>query len=226
MKPVLLYSLPRARSTATMASCIREIKLNEPFGATALNKNISHNKAWTFRAEINNDFVSSGKWDNLVKQMSNRNTVTKIISSDLQYFIPASLWFKDAIENETHDVFVIERENREETLLSIIIATYFGWSKFSEVEPYEFTVSDKMLIYLHNCIDWNLRYYPKKGKIITFENLPDSHFDKSLNHNENQNSSNKYKYFKNIDEFRVHIKHILDYYKDTWDSKIRNIDQS
>ena len=228
MKSVLLYSLPRARSTATLYSCIREIKLNEPFGATALNKNISHRKntPWIFRAELNNNIVISGQWDNLVKQMSNSNTVTKIISSDLQYFLPARSWFEEVVEKETHDIFVIERENREETLFSYIIARHFGWHKLSEVNPYDFTVSNIMLTYINNDIDWYLRFYPKKGKIITFENLPKSHFDKNLNHIENQNSSSKYQYIKNLDEIKSHIKHILDYYKDTWDSKIRNLDQS
>jgi hypothetical protein len=235
MKPVLLYSLPRARSTATLHSCTREIKLSEPFGTTVLNKNISHrndkpwifnqDKAWAFRAELNNNVVSSGQWDNLVKQMSNCNTVTKILSSDLQYFLPARSWFEDVVEKETHDVFVIERENREERVLSFIIAHYFGWAK-KEIDSYEFTVHDKMLNDIHSGIDWYLRYYPKKGKIITFENLPKSHFDKNLNNYENQNSSSKYQYIKNLDEIKQHIKHILDYYKDTWDSKIRNLDQS
>ena len=229
MKPVIIYALPRTRSTAVLYSCKRELKLFEPFAANGIHKEKQHDNVWHIRAELNNDFVRLGKWEDMVTKMNNINTVTKILCMDLFYFSPARKWFNDLVENQTHDVFIIERENREEILLSYTLAAYFGWHKNSEIAPYEFTVDDSFLIPIHNIIDNYLRFYPKRGKIITFANLPDSHFDKSLNHSHraiDQQSSSKYKYIKNLDEFRVHIKHILDYYKDEWDSKIINLDQS
>jgi hypothetical protein len=226
MKPVIIYALPRSRSTAALHSCKREVKLHEPFGLNRLYKDNNSGHAWNFRAKLNNNLVNSGQWSNLVTKMNSSNTVTKILSTDLYGFLPARQWFINSSENQTHDVFVIERENREETILSYIMANYFGWHKTSEVEPYEFTVNDDMLQILHNTIDWYLRFYPKRGRIITYDSLPGSHFDKSLNHTEDQKSSSKLKYFKNLEEYRGHIKYILDYYQYEWDSKIKNLDQS
>ena len=229
MKPVILYALPRTRSSPILYSCKREIKLFEPFGSRHIYREKSNDQAWNFRAELNNDFVSSGKWKDMITKMNSINTITKILCIDIFYFSPARKWFKDSVMNQTHDVFIIERENREEILLSYIMAIMFGFHKNSEVESYEFTADDSILSHLHNIIDYYLRFYPKQGKIITFENLPESHFDKSLNTSSyaiDQNSSSKYKYIQNLDELRGHIKHILDYYKDEWDSKIRNLDQS
>jgi hypothetical protein len=201
----------------------------EPFGVGYLYKGKGLDYVYNFRAELNTNVVSSGQWEDIKTKMNDINTVTKILCLDLYSFAPARQWFNDSIDNQTHDVFIIERENREEILLSYIMATMFGWHKSSEVEPYEFTATDESLTHAHDAIDRYLRFYPKKGKIITYENLPESHFDRSLNHNPiamDQQSSTKYKYIKNLDEFRVHIKHILDYYKDEWDSKIRNLNQT
>lgn len=226
MKPILLYSLPRAKSTAVLYSCKSKFKLNEPFGITNIHKHITSNESWIKRAELNSKFVDSGQWDELLDQMNSDNTVTKIISDDIYNFKPARSWFEYSIESQTHDVFIIERENKEETLLSYIMARHFGWHKSTEVEPYEFTAGDNIISHLNSMIDNYLRFYPKRGKIITFNNLPESHFDKTLNHTIDQESLSKYRYFKNLDEFRVHIKYILDYHKDEWDFKIRNLDQS
>ena len=229
MKPVIIYALPRSRSTPALYSCKREIKLFEPFSMASLHKGKKWDYAYNFLAELNANVVSSGQWEDIKTKMNDSNTVTKMLCIDLYSFAPARKWFNDSFENQTHDVFILERENREELLLSYIMAMMFGWHKSSEVEPYEFTITDQLLFRAHELIDTYLRFYPKKGKIITYENLPESHFDKSLNHSANaidQQSYSKYKYIKNIDEFRIHIKRILDYYKDEWDNKIRNLDQS
>lgn len=225
MKPVIIYALPRSRSTAVLRSCKREIRLLEPFGLRHLHKDETQGNLWNFRAELNSNFVSSGKWGEMVSKMNHINTATKILGTDFHCFLPARKWFNDCINNQTHDVFVIERENREEIFLSYIMADYFGWHETSQVDPFEFTADNGMLQHIHNIIDFYLRFYPKVGKVITFDNLPESHFDKKLNHGKSQDSASKYKYFKNIDVFRVHIKHILDYYKDEWDSKIKNLNQ-
>ena len=224
MKPVILYSLPRTRSTAILYSCNRELKLNEPFARNPLHKN--KNESWYRLAEYNSEVISSGRWNELLSQMNNTNTVTKILCADLFYFRKAREWIDNAINNDTHDIFVIERENREEILLSYILAITIGWYKTSEKEIYEFDASLWMLEHFNYIIDWYLRFYPKKGKIITFDNLPESHFDISFNQIKDQDSSSKYSYIKNLDEYRIHIKHILDYYKDEWDAKIKNLDQS
>ena len=227
MKPVVIYSLPRTRSTPALYSCKRAVHLCEPFSATNLNKNKSLFDAWNYRAKTNNKFVSSGQWDKLVTSMNDPNTATKTLCSDLGYFVPARTWFRDAVENQTHDIFVLEREDRKAILLSFLIACEFGWGKHREKTPYNFSVKHELIETLHKIMDWYLSFYPKKGKLITYENLPESHFDKNLNtiiHD--QKSHSKYKYVTNLDEIKELVKDIVKYYKDDWDSKISSIDQS
>ena len=178
MKPVVIYSLPRTRSTPALYSCKRAVHLCEPFSATNLNKNKSLFDAWNYRAKTNNKFVSSGQWDKLVTSMNDPNTATKTLCSDLGYFVPARTWFRDAVENQTHDIFVLEREDRKAILLSFLIACEFGWGKHREKTPYNFSVKHELIETLHKIMDWYLSFYPKKGKLITYENLPESHFDK------------------------------------------------
>lgn len=218
--------MPRTRSTPVLYSCKREVRLFEPFGITRLYKDKTQEQALNFRAELDTNFVSSGKWQDMKSIMDDSKTVTKILCIDLQTFLPARQWFLKSVENRTHDVFIIERENREETMISYIMALYFGFHKEVEVEPFEFIAVPETLQYIHNIIEQYIRFYPARGKIITFDNLPESHFDKNLNHKKSQVSPNKHKYFKNLEEFRVHIKYILDYYKNDWDSKIKDLDQS
>jgi hypothetical protein len=225
MKPIILYALPRSRSTAVLYSCKSKIKLNEPFGLTHIHENKTQSDSWLYRSELNTNFINSGQWDNIIDTMNCNDTVTKVLSSDLYNFPPSRTWFENSIENQTHEVFIVEREDREESLISYIIAGYFGWHKSTQVDPYKFTAKINILPQLNSLVDSYLRFYPKRGRIITFNNLPENHFDKKLNHTENQESVSKYEYFENIDEFRIHIKYILDLYKDEWDSKIRNLDQ-
>ena len=227
MKPIILYALPRSRSTAVLYSCKNKIKLNEPFGLTHIHENKTGHDSWIYRSELNTNFINSGQWDTIVDKMNCNDTVTKVLSTDLYNFPPSRTWFENSIENQTHEIFIIEREDREESLISYIIAGHFGWNKSTQVDSYKFTQNIDILPQLNNLVDSYLRFYPKKGKVITFNNLPESHFDKKLNLNyiKNQESISKYGYFENIDEFRIHIKYILDLYKDEWDSKIRNLDQ-
>lgn len=224
MKPVIIYSIQRTRSTATLYSCKRDIKIREPFNSGQMFKNLNHIYCDLHRSKFHKIFVDISGWDNLIIRMNNANTVTKILSYNLYTFLPSRKWFEDTVNDETHDIFVLERENREELLLSWIIAQYFGHSHQVESESYEFTVPESMLHNIIHSVDQFLRFYPKKGQVITYENLPSSHFDKNLNQRMiDQDSKSKYKYFKNIDVFRNHIRHILDYYKDEWDSKIRSL---
>jgi len=68
-------------------------------------------------------------------------------------------------------------------------------------------------------LDSFIRFYPSRGQLITYENLPNSHFNKELNHIINQTSNLKLQLIQNLEWTKKVIEDIYDFYKDEWDAK-------
>ena len=140
MKPVIIYGMPRTRSTAAMQACKRTVKLNEPFAVfNTPNYNENHMGCLS-RIRILNDYAQSNQWNLVLEEMNRPDAVVKIFGRDLAQYYNARAWFNEA--NTSHEIFTLIRNPRE-TILSILLAQHFGHWKGDEKVVEEIIIDDQ-----------------------------------------------------------------------------------
>jgi hypothetical protein len=224
MKPVLIYGMPRSKSTALLYSCKRENIIDEPFRM----KTFHRGKPFVFRDYYKyNSEIPPQKMNRILHSMSQPNSVTKYFGIHAFQFPQLRPWLEQAEQSRSHDMFIIERD-REQMFLSYILAYYFGYLKTHEVPVIEdIVVQPDVFFILSLIIDCHIRYYPKRGKLVTLETMPESHFDINLNDKiESQMSHTRYQHITNIDECMSNIRSLIKFHGPEWDRKINQLDQS
>ena len=93
IKPIIIYSLARTRSTAVLQAARRTHLLHEPFDFHSVFKD--HNKLTLSNIDFANRLLNTLDWHNLKSQMSDSDTATKFFGTGLHKFYPAQKWFKD-----------------------------------------------------------------------------------------------------------------------------------
>lgn len=180
-KPIVIYSLARSKSTATLQAVRRNILLSEPFDPWSAVGNYAElvTAGTPSRTDLDHLLLESINWNRLQEQMQNENTAIKFFGTSLYHYYPAQKWFDNVLKNNTHEVFVLLRK-LEDLCWSLILALEFGFSRSGLSRPYRvFTVP---AVYIENCsrsIDCFLDFYPKEKQVITFESLPSEFFDYS-----------------------------------------------
>lgn len=216
MKPVIIYSLPRTRSTAALQACNRIHKYNEPFDLETLFSKNNLN----IKSELYNS-VSAESWRQLFSKLDDKNSVSKFFGNSLYHCLPARQWWEKIQDNDSHDIFVLTR-NLEEVFLSNVIARQINTYVKSDVVVPSFVVSKIEFYVMELLLDSFLRFMPQKRKMITFETLPTNYFDKSRISHINQESSKEYCKILNYDETVFKIKEIIRYYQHDLDKIMMN----
>ena len=206
--------MPRSRGTASLHRCKTYNKLNEPF-----------------RKKLSNKFDNS-TWDLLVEKMNSINTCTKIHGYHMEFYTPGKEWYNQVLNLHSHEIFVVERKDRLNMLLSDILALKYGYT-YSYENKHENKHENKMLATpaiinsIRESVLTYLRYFPCYGKVITYESLPDSYFDlkKNLENHIDQQSYLKHHYITNLEWCKNELQtKVLDFYKKEWDDKILSLD--
>lgn len=219
MKPIIIYTLPRSHSTAALQACRKPVLLNEPFDhVTLYGQNAT--EAFSFTAKYNNEIIPS-VWPKILSQLNDKNSASKFFGHSLYFFLPARKWFQACDINKTHDIFILTRNLREQ-IFSYLLAKYFGYSKSLEKVIQPITIRDFDIFLATFYIDCFLRFYPQNGKIITFDKIPETHFDRNRITLQPQHSLNKLSYITNLDFVQDQVNNIIMYYRDEWVEKIGN----
>jgi hypothetical protein len=205
MKPVMLYTLPRTRGTAILYSCLRPIIKDEPFAE------------WTL------DLESDESWNKALYKIDDPRAVVKIHGEHIARDTRITQWYNSAIENNTYEVFVIERPDRANIFLSHFIAGRFGFNLYDEIEPYSFTVNNSDIAAMKMLIEKYLKHFPPYGTVISLDNLPAGFFSKRITPKLDQKSHLKYRYIENFDWAVEQIEQVLAEYKEEWDRKISRL---
>lgn len=195
MKPVLIYGMPRTRSTAAMQACKRAVKLNEPFAR--------HNA-------VN---YHSTQWNLILEEMNRPDAVVKIFGRDLAQNYNAREWFNKA--TTSHEIFNLIRNPRE-TIFSLLIAQHLGFWKGDEKKLNEIIIDENEFSNIEFVFESFLQFYPKSGRLVTFESLPEEFFDMSQISLEEQNSMSRLHLIKNLDEVEKNVDTMLRYFEAEW----------
>ena len=218
MKPVLLYTLPRTRATALLMSSTRTIKLNEPFSVSHLCPRQTPDESLVAYTTCEQR-ITDGQWNNILENINNKDSCTKIHAMDLVTSKRGRIWYQTALENCSHEIYVVVR-NRFNLALSYIIARQFGWDSYSEKEPFEFEVTESMIMEVALHFDHFFRFWPTGSKVITAETRPMGDFQPSLSGWPKQNSEQKYKYITNYKWCQSRIFDVIDYYDEEWKNRV------
>lgn len=207
MKPVLIYTLPRTRATVLLYSCRRAIVKDEMF------------------ADFNLDIDSFEGVKIAFYKLEDSNTVCKIHGRHLSRAKFLSDWYHRVLDLKIYDVFVVERPDRLNTFLSLILAERFGYNKRDEIEAFEFEVTDKDIELVESEIKYYLDFYPSYGRIVSLDSYPLEYFDSFLINDTDQESHKKYQYIQNFEWTVQEINRVLAKYENTWQDKINKLNE-
>ncbi len=221
MKPHLLYSIARSRSTAILHASKKPRKIYEPFNHNMLVPNyefvMAYDNSWQSQ-------VTHEKWKHIQGWMDYRECCTKFISHSVYHLEWANDWWTQLQSQNKHEIFVVHRDF-DEICWSFVLATKFGFFK-SEEQPGDFGVKiDKMAFYVLGVhFRTFLRCFPSRGKIISWNHLPSEHFDKTLVQLEEQESrETKTHRIINYDECMEGIAKVKQKYHTEWQDKFANL---
>ena len=219
IKPIIIYSLARTKSSAVLQAAKRDVLLHEPFDPWSVIENYHEleNSPNFTRIEVNYQLSNTIDWQDLRSKMSESNTAIKFFGTGLHHYYPAQKWFNDVLDKDTHEVFVLLR-NLKDTLWSHVLALKFGFTKYStRVKPYKFAATESQLFSANLSIERFLDFYPKGKKIITFDNLPSEYFDYSKITVQSQKSEDKRLLVTNYEFVDDQIHKILLNHKSRWE---------
>ena len=217
MKPHLLYALPRSRSTAIMLASRRPQKLFEPFNYKVALRGATYHfgaesqwwKNWNLEA-----------WESLKTAMAQPDTVTKFFGSQIHLLPWSQPWWQETRNSDQYEIFVIYRPLRE-IIQSYILAPHFGY--FS-VEPYEpegnVMVGEDAFYGIERDIKTFMYYLPEAGRVISWEHLPEEHFDRTKVYLEDQQSSTKLHRIKNLDYCQTRIDTLVNKYQNQYQDRV------
>jgi hypothetical protein len=219
MKPILIYAMPRTQSTVILYSTKRKTRLTEPFdGWQLFGRGLKYTP---FYPEEFNTF-DKAKWNSIFQTYNDPDTAIKFLGNCLFLCLPARKWYQQVLETQSHDIFVPMR-NLEDMLLSNLVALHFGYHKNTEKPLQEITIPETDFFGLNLSFDSFIRFFPTYGKVVSYDSLPESHFDKSLHNMIPQHSLDKAKYITNLDFCMEKISHLVKYYKPEYDKKISSL---
>ena len=218
MKPLLLYTLPRARGTVSLTICKKSTKLNEPM--------------WQINSDptspmYNIPSFSKKEWPELVVKMNDVNTASKIHPRHLHHIDEGREWYNNILNTKSHDIVVIERKDRLNQFLSLLLANHHGFRTKEMPEILnKFTVTDLMIAHIKRHIEWHMLYYPTYGKVYTYESLPDEHFNTHHANKyewKNQHSYLRHNYIINLSWVITQLTDLLNFYEKEWNDKILSL---
>lgn len=208
MKPILIYTLPRTRATAALYAARREKFFNEPFGQHAADEKGKIANAW---------------WHELFTELNDANSAVKIHSSNLSLFPHGRLWYHRVLSLDSHDIFIITRDF-DELCWSYLLALNLGFTKIDALDVGQsVAVKEEHIKSLWWSIYSFLVHYPDGHKLITFDNLPESHFDISKQPDwlKPQDSMSKLDRIENFEFAKSKINELWNHFGPEWEAKVK-----
>jgi len=216
MKPMLIYSMPRARSHVALESAKRAVKMIEPLGFRMLFK---HHITERYDLPAYFDkLVPDSLWEETKRQMDNDNTASKLFGYHLFEIKRARTWWLDLQKAGSHEIFVLERD-RTSLCMSMLVGLLIGFTQHNERPAIPLSINSQDLWIVYRYVEEHLRYYPRTGRLITWDDLPAEHFDKQQVTVVNQHSLSRTDVIANREWCQERVAEILEHFKQEWDDK-------
>ena len=225
MKPLMIYAMPRTRSFATLHAAKRVNRYPEPFAVREILPRHAVLSVWQ-KLEI--DFaahIDVQQWQDLVQKMESPDSASKIFGIDIHYFKEARDWWLKAQESDLFDLYVLQRDRRE-LGTSFVLAWAFGFDYNRQTNKEPKRLPEREILHeFEALVTAHLRYFPQRGTLINYYDLPHDNFDNtnvdSVVHP--QDNWSHAHLIENIGSINKGILRILDWYSDEWDAKERSL---
>lgn len=217
-KPHLIYTLPRAKSTAILQASKKKINLNEPFSYEFLFGHINYQDI--FFDNYWEVTIQEKKWNLIKSSMNNPDSVVKVLGFDVENLSQGKKWLEDALKKQTHEVFVVHRDLKE-VCWSYLLATRRGFFHNDNASNKPFSLKLIDLVFLEKHIKDYLRHLPQKNaKLISWDRLPKKYFDKSRVRITEQFSSKHLHLIENFDFCKNKIEEFKEIYQPIIDKRV------
>jgi len=197
--------------------------MSEPFNMTNLVPTIpkfdSSPYGLGFRVR-QSALVQPELWQSLQDQMQDSDTATKIFGRHIWAFRPAVLWWQRCQQQDSFDIFVLQRD-RLETCMSFVLAEAFGYEDAHRFDHVEVSIPASVLVQLDLTIEAHIKHFPTCGRLISWPNLPESHFDTTLSIGRavNQKSIQLKNLIANYSYIEHRVREILEWHRQDWDDR-------
>lgn len=229
MKNLLIYSLHRSRGSAALFRTHHAHRMNEPFNTDQLCRKypsgrnpevwpyLSSRTAWT-QARI----------DQCQADMRADDTAVKIHGVQVETTFWARDWYKQVQANtEAWDLVIIERKDRQAQMLSFLLALVHRFYLEEQIVNADRTlvrVSALSIRLLREVIENHLRWYPSRGRVMTWTTRDALWFDRGPRETfNNQHSDQRVHLIENLEWTREVVQDIDSYYRHDWDSCISQL---
>ena len=225
MKPILIYAMPRTKSFAALYAAKRTNRYSEPFAMREFDPTLSaippHKKCMIEGDQV----ISRSRWDSLAAAMQQPESVSKFFGIDIHYCHPARHWWNQMQQSDTADIYVLQRDWHK-IANSFILANAFGFDYYAQRDKLPKTLKEDVVLCDFDAIlSAHLRYFPAKGRLLDYDNLPADEFDKQLANNRVPSQDN-WRYadlITNLQSLQQGLGRIIDWYADEWDAKERSL---
>lgn len=217
MKSILLYAMPRSRSSAILSSAKSENKIFEPFNFHRI-QNLTNTATLEQTKKAVTDFYYR---ENILPLLPMDNTAIKMLAIECYFFDEAKKFLSEIQNNQSHEIFIIVRDLRE-ALWSQLISTVHGsfYSEESTSENKQYMIAAQECYSMFSQIKTFLDNLPKYGHLISWDHLPSKYFDKNLNKVKNQHSQDKKNTIINLDFCDQAVESVIKIYQSQWEDKV------
>ena len=204
MRPIVLYTMPRSKSTPAMQACLRTIDLGE---AWKPKKFISHSEIPSGDQNIDH-MVTDDQIKAVLDKIDLPDTKVKIIGHQVARLSRSVEWWSAAQAAQKHEIYVLERDYRT-CLHSWLLAEHFGYFKDTERSDRNIIATDYHVKCVKLLLENHCRFYPVRGFRITWDALPATDFSKYNVTMVDQDSLYRLKLVKNLDWWQGEIDKLL-----------------
>ena len=230
MKNLLIYSLHRSRGSACLWTARTQHKLSEPFNTRYLTTEqypCGRNPLlWPYMAS--RWAWPEGRIINTLRSLNKENTAVKIHGDNVETTFWARDWYKQVqADLDSWDLVIIERKDRTAQMLSFLIAMEHGFD-LGHQKPDAMTLSilvtDKHIAELRRVIEQHLRWYPSRGRVMTWRTRDAEWFDRELTLSQHdQQSSDRVHLLENLEWVQEVVEDLRCYYQHDWDQCIERL---
>jgi hypothetical protein len=229
MKNLLIYSLHRSRGSAALYRTHHAHRMSEPFNTDQQCRKYPSGKnpeVWPYLSS--RTAWTQARIDQCQSDMRADSTAVKIHGVQVETTFWARDWYRDVqADTDSWDLVVIERKDRRAQMLSFLLALVHRFYLEEQIVNADRTlvrVSELSIRLLREVIENHLRWYPSRGRVMTWSTRDALWFDRGPRETFNdQHSDQRIHLIENLEWTREVLMDIDNYYRHDWDQCISQL---
>ena len=204
IQPICLYAMPRSRGNAALQACVKSIDMGEAWNP----RNFMPNSAVPPVAQSVDHMVTMDQIQSVLAKIDLADAKVKIMGQQLARLIAAQEWWAAAQAAGRHEIFVLERDYRT-SLHSWLLAEHLGYFKHKQEPDRPVVATDRHVRAVRLILENHVKFYPRYGHRISWDQLPPHAFDKAQVTINDQDSLSRLNLIENLDWWQDQLDQLL-----------------